>query len=225
MRAIWAIIPIKDLSLAKQRLSGMLSHAERRALGLAMLEDVLEALSKTPGLSGIVLASSDRDACHLARQYGARILPETGAGGLNPAVTHAARLLASENIAGALVLHGDVPLARAEEIARLIAALGPSPAIAMAPDAAHDGTNAMIVSPPDLIAFRYGRNSFSTHMDEAANSGVTPQVLDLAGLAFDVDTVDDLFTLAEAPGHTRAQEYLRTLRLNTKMPIASAQAR
>lgn len=225
MRAIWAIIPIKDLSLAKQRLSGLLSLAERRMLGLTMLEDVLEALTKTQGLSGIVLVSSDADACDLARQYGARILSETDNAGLNPAVTRAARLLASETIAGALVLHGDVPLARAEEIDRLIAALGSTPAIAIAPDAAHDGTNAMIVSPPDLIAFRYGRNSFSAHMEEAANSGVTPQVLDLPGLAFDVDTVDDLFTLAAAPGHTRAQEYLRALRLDTRMPIASAQAR
>ncbi|MFZ5913432.1 MAG: 2-phospho-L-lactate guanylyltransferase, partial [Pseudomonadota bacterium] len=40
MRAIWAIVPIKDLSRAKQRLSGLLSETERRALGLAMLEDV-----------------------------------------------------------------------------------------------------------------------------------------------------------------------------------------
>jgi len=224
MRAIWAIIPIKDLSLAKQRLSGLLSDMERRSLGLAMLEDVLEVLGKTRGLNGTLLVSSDSDACHLARQYGARILHETGAGGLNPAVTQAARLLASENIDCALVLHGDLPLARTEEIERLIAALGPSPAIAMAPDSAHDGTNAMLVSPPDLIAFRYGRNSFSAHLDEAENSGVTPQVLDLPGIAFDVDTVDDLFTLTAAPGHTRAQEYLRTLQLDTKMTVASTQA-
>ena len=73
MRAIWAIIPIKDLSLAKQRLSGLLSDMERRSLGLAMLEDVLEVLGKTRGLNGTLLVSSDSDACHLARQYGARI--------------------------------------------------------------------------------------------------------------------------------------------------------
>ncbi len=225
MRAIWAIIPIKDLSLAKQRLSGLLQDLERRALGLAMLEDVLEALTHARGLSGILLVSSDPDACDLARRYGARIIPETGAAGLNPAVSHAARILADENVAAALVLHGDVPLARSEEIERLICEFQSAPAIAIAPDAAHDGTNAMLVSPPDLVKFRYGRNSFSAHLQEAANNGVTPHIKDLPGLAFDVDTVDDLFTLAAAPGHTRAQKYLRALRLENRMQIASAQAR
>lgn len=225
MPAIWAIIPIKDLTLAKQRLSSLLGHTERRALGLAMLEDLLEVLSKTGGLNGIMLVSSDSDACDLARRYGARILPETDNAGLNPAVTQAARLLASENIACALVLHGDLPLARAEEIERLIATFRSAPAISIAPDSIQDGTNAMLISPPDLIAFRYGRNSFSAHMDEAAKCGVTAQVLDLPGLAFDIDTVDDLFTLAAAPGHTRAQHFLRTLHLDTKMSVASAQAR
>ncbi len=225
MRAIWAIIPVKDLSHAKQRLSGLLRSAERRALGLAMLEDVLAALGKTQGLSGIMLVSSDTDACDLARSAGARILAENGSGGLNPAVTSAARLLAREGVTGTLVLHGDIPLATPEEVERLIAALGPSPAIAIAPDAAHGGTNAMVVCPPDLIAFRYGQDSFSAHMEEAANSGVTPQVLDLPGLAFDVDTGDDLFSLAAAPGNTRAQAFLRGLHLDARMPIASAHAR
>lgn len=225
MRAIWAIIPVKQLSHAKQRLSAVLGLGERRALGLAMLEDLLDALRKTKGLSGTVIVSSDADACDLARRYGARIFPETGTGGLNPAVTHAARLLAGEAAAGALVLHGDLPLARAEEIEQLIAASASTPALALAPDGAHDGTNALLACPPDLIAFRYGSESFTAHLEEAARSGVTPQVLELPGLAFDVDNVDDLFTLAAAPGRTRAQEYLRSLHLDARMPIASAQTR
>lgn len=224
MRTIWAIIPIKDLTLAKQRLSGLLRSAERQALGLAMLEDVLTALGKAQGLSGTLLVSSDADACDLARHYGARVLAETGSGGLNAAVTHAAQVLASEGVAGAFVLHGDIPLAGPDEVEQLLAALGAAPAIAIAPDGARSGTNAMVVSPPDLIAFRYGRESFSAHLEEAANNGVTPQVLDLPGLAFDVDEVDDLFTLVSAPGNTRAQEFLRGLALDARLPTASAHA-
>ena len=216
MRAIWAIIPIKDLIQAKQRLSGLLSGPERRALGLAMLEDVLGALTKAQGLGGIMLVSSDADACDLARRYGARILSETGSDGLNPAVTRAARLLASEGVAGVLVLHGDIPLAKAAEVDQLLAALGPAHAIAIAPDSADSGTNAMAVCPPDLIAFRYGRDSFSAHLQEAAAKGITPQILDLPSLAFDVDGPDDLLKLAAAADGARSQEYLRGLHLESR---------
>lgn len=225
MRAIWAIIPIKDLSQAKQRLSGLLSGEERRALGLAMLEDVLTALSRTKGLSGILLVSSDSKACELAARYGARLLPDTETQGLNPAVSTAAGLLASEGATGALVLHGDIPMAAPEEIEALLQAVLPAPAIVIAPDSAHDGTNAMLVSPPDLIPFRYGVNSFSAHMQEAAKCGVTPRVLDLPGMAFDVDTLDDLVSLAAAPQTSRAQQVLRALHLEARLPAASTPAR
>ena len=225
MRAIWAIIPIKDLSQAKQRLSSMLSGEERRALGLAMLEDVLVALAHAKGLSGILLVSSDAKACELAARYGARLLPDTETKGLNPAVSAAARLLASEGVAGALVLHGDIPMATSDEIEALMAALPPAPAMAIAPDSAQDGTNAMLVSPPDLIPFRYGGNSFSAHLQEAAKCGVAPRVLDLPGLAFDVDTLNDLISLTAAPQASRAQQVLRALHLETRLPAASTPAR
>jgi 2-phospho-L-lactate/phosphoenolpyruvate guanylyltransferase len=225
MRAIWAIIPIKDLSGAKQRLSGLLSAEERRALGLAMLEDVLSALSRAKGLSGILLVSSDAQACDMAARYGARILADTASPGLNPAVSAAARLLASEGVAAALVLHGDIPLAAPGEIEALLEALDPAPAIAIAPDSAHSGTNAMLLCPPDLIPFRYGVNSFQAHLQEAAKCGITARVLDLPGLAFDVDTQNDLISLAAAAQASRAQHLLRGLRLETRIPANPAQAR
>ena len=40
-RSLWAVVPVKDLQHAKQRLAGVLDAAERRALFAAMLEDVL----------------------------------------------------------------------------------------------------------------------------------------------------------------------------------------
>ena len=45
MQPIWAIVPVKNLARAKQRLAGLLDAVERQRLGLAMLEDVLKALA------------------------------------------------------------------------------------------------------------------------------------------------------------------------------------
>lgn len=216
MRAIWAIVPIKDLSRAKQRLSGLLNGAERRALGLAMLEDVLSALRLSRALSGILVVTGDQDAEKLARGMGARILAEPDAPGLNPAVTSAAGLLARENIGGVCIVHGDAPLMKPEEIDRLAHALGAAPAMAIAPDAAGGGSNGLALSPPDLIPFHYGASSFQAHLREAAARGITPQILQLSGLAFDIDAPDQLFTLAAAEGVTRSQEFLRSLHLESR---------
>jgi 2-phospho-L-lactate guanylyltransferase (CobY/MobA/RfbA family) len=46
---IWAVVPVKDTTAAKQRLSSAVPAALRQALALAMLEDVLAALAKASG--------------------------------------------------------------------------------------------------------------------------------------------------------------------------------
>ena len=52
MRAIWAVVPVKDTRSAKQRLATALPQAKRSALALAMLEDVLDALARA-GIDGV----------------------------------------------------------------------------------------------------------------------------------------------------------------------------
>jgi len=48
MSDIWAIIPVKEFSGAKHRLSGLLSPPERRLLADTMLTDMLDAVSGAP---------------------------------------------------------------------------------------------------------------------------------------------------------------------------------
>jgi 2-phospho-L-lactate guanylyltransferase (CobY/MobA/RfbA family) len=52
-----AVVPFKDLDAAKARLSDRLARSERRALVLAMLDDVLGALSRVPELSGVLVVT------------------------------------------------------------------------------------------------------------------------------------------------------------------------
>jgi 2-phospho-L-lactate guanylyltransferase len=48
---IWAVVPVKDIRDAKQRLASVLAPHERAALFRAMLHDVLSALSGAEGLA------------------------------------------------------------------------------------------------------------------------------------------------------------------------------
>lgn len=222
MQPIWAIVPVKNLRSAKQRLAGLLDAIERQRLGLAMLEDVLKALAGAKTLSGVVLVSSDPEACKLARTFNARILAEGEEPGLNPAVTRAANILAGEGIERVMILHGDAPLSTSNEIEQLISALDPGPAMTIAPDRVKRGSNAIAISPPNAIAFRYGLDSFAVHLHEAQLAGITPRVLSLPGIAFDIDAPEDLFALAEAEGGTSSQKFLRDLNLHDRSRIASA---
>ena len=52
-RTIWALVPVKDLRDAKQRLADVLDADERRALFRAMLEDVLAVLAACRSLAGV----------------------------------------------------------------------------------------------------------------------------------------------------------------------------
>ncbi|HLJ06172.1 MAG TPA: hypothetical protein VKT26_07865, partial [Acetobacteraceae bacterium] len=70
---VWAAVPVKEFTGAKQRLAALLSPAQREALAVAMLEDVLSALADAP-LGGIMVNTVDPRATELARRYGARVV-------------------------------------------------------------------------------------------------------------------------------------------------------
>jgi 2-phospho-L-lactate guanylyltransferase len=204
---------MKALALAKQRLAPDVAPALRRALAVAMLEDVLVALGNTPGIDGVLVATSDPDVAAIARRHGALPTPEDADAGLNAAVAAAGRRLAREALGreppGAmLVLPGDVPGVLPGEIAAIIAAHRDGAAAVVVP--AHDGrgTNALLVAPPDAIAFAYGADSFAAHCAAARDAGLAPRVLDLPGLALDCDFPADLARFAARPGDTATHRLL-----------------
>jgi len=205
---LWAIVPIKELVRAKERLASVLSSELRRALMLAMLEDVLAAITETPKLAGLAVVTVDPAARPLAISYGARVI-ETGArDGHTGAVAAAARLLSAEGHPGILTLPGDVPLVTAAEITQLLAAHRPVPAFTIAPSCDERGSNAIICSPPDAVPLRFGEDSFVPHLHAAEGRGIRPTVLRLPGIALDVDTPDDLAAFAGVPSATRAYRLL-----------------
>ena len=75
---LWAVVPVKERASAKERLAPMLRPEVRQALALAMLEDVLAALTATPGIAGLLVVTVDAEAGRLAASYGARLI-EAGA--------------------------------------------------------------------------------------------------------------------------------------------------
>ena len=69
----WAIIPVKTLERAKQRLAPVLPAQVRRELVLAMLQSVLAAAAAAKGLSRILVVTPDQTVAALAPAKGAEV--------------------------------------------------------------------------------------------------------------------------------------------------------
>src|SRR6266851_2701645 len=57
------------------------------------------------------------------------------------------------------------------------------------------GPNAILRVPPTAISTRFGGRSFQDHVSAAADAEVSWSSIDLPGLAFDIDTIDDVHEL------------------------------
>ena len=205
---VHAVVPVKDLDGAKQRLAGVLDRPARAALFRVMLEDVLEALSGVAALAGIMLVTRDPEAVALAGRYGAECLIEPENRGHTAAVEFAARALAGRGARALLQVPGDVPRVTSAEIEAVIAAHAAAPAVTIAPSRDHLGSNAVLCSPPDVFPFRFGEDSFHPHLAAARAIGIEPAVVERPGIGLDVDTPDDLEAFLASPSDTRAYRYL-----------------
>ncbi len=191
-----AILPIKSFSQAKQRLREELGAADRRALVDAMFSDVLVALRRTGSLEGIVVVSGDRVAQRIAGGYGAAII-EDDERGHNQAATSGIRAALEDGMERVLLVPGDCPLLDPKELEQLLAHAAGERSALIVPDRHGTGTNALLLSPPDVLAPSFGPDSCQRHMADAGAAGVPAEVVELPSLALDVDTPDDLDALHE----------------------------
>jgi 2-phospho-L-lactate/phosphoenolpyruvate guanylyltransferase len=196
-RATWAILPVKALALAKQRLAPVLPPAARRELVLRMFERVLAAVAAVDRLGPILVVTPDPSVADLAEAQGALVLREARAGGLNAAVRRGLARAAANGAARALVLPADVPLVAPCELNALLgnAAAGGGARTSLVPAADGEGTNAMLLDPPTALAPAFGPGSYVRHLAQALARRLDVEVLHLPGLAADIDRPVDLARL------------------------------
>ncbi|RRR69215.1 MAG: 2-phospho-L-lactate guanylyltransferase [Candidatus Viridilinea halotolerans] len=189
---IHAIVPVKLLPQAKSRLAPVLPPAGRRALVLEMLGRVLQSLQH-PALTNVWLLSADPTVLAAGQHWGARPLYDH-ATGLNGALEEARATLWAAGAKGLLVVPADVPLITSADVAALVAALAQGCDLALVPDAAGRGTNALALRHQPLeIPFCFGPDSAHQHLAAAAARGLRTQRLALPNLALDIDLPVNLY--------------------------------
>jgi 2-phospho-L-lactate guanylyltransferase len=190
--SLTAIVPVKPFAEAKTRLRRVLSDEERCALARAMLARTLSVIGRVGEIRQTLVVSRDPQALEEARGLGARPLLETGAGDLNAALREASEEAVREGADAILVIPADLPLLTLEDVRALVDLRSRPPVIVVAPDRLKRGTNALLLSPPALIEYSFGDESFGRHVAQAEASGARLEICESPGLRLDVDGPDDL---------------------------------
>jgi 2-phospho-L-lactate guanylyltransferase len=208
---IWAVLPVKALADAKQRLAPLLTPAERQALARVCIAEVMDALAVTRSLAGVLVVTLDPWAKAEALQRGARVTEDGARDGHTGSVRAGIAVLAAEGQRGMLAVPGDIPAATAAEFESVLAAHPPrGPGFTIAP--AHDalGSNAVLCTPPDAVPLRFGEDSYRPHLAAARRHGIEPGVVHLPGIALDIDHPADLRAFLDLPqaAATRTRAFL-----------------
>jgi 2-phospho-L-lactate guanylyltransferase len=189
---LWAIIPVKPLRRGKSRLSSVLSLEARTALNHYLLSNTLEILASVPEIEYTLVVSRDPEALTIAREYGARTVQEQGSPQLNTALTRATMVALSHSVQGVLIVPADLPLLTGDDIHEVVSRGVNPPVVVITPDRHHQGTNALLISPPGLIQYEYGPGSFQKHCSQAEKTGARLEVCERGSVALDIDFPEDL---------------------------------
>ncbi|MGO8794917.1 MAG: 2-phospho-L-lactate guanylyltransferase [Candidatus Sulfotelmatobacter sp.] len=201
------LIPVKNLSAAKQRLGTLLDQSSRTKLAQAMLHDVVSVVAAWPNRPPCALVTGDPFAIDLAKKYAFEIILDPVNPGETGAIAMATEICVARGIDFTLVIPADIPLIQASELEQILVH-APTEGSVLAPAGDGRGTNAAFRRPANLFPLRFGNDSFKPHLAAAQATGKPCVVLQLPSIAVDVDNPEDLRQLLKHPGETRAQQLL-----------------
>jgi len=204
------LLPVKDFSDAKQRLASSMDAEARRGLARAMLADVLSALARARSPQRVIAFTAADEVSRMARSFGFEVAFEDAVDGHSAAVNRMVEELSSSS-SRILSIAADLPRLASSEIDFALDAA--SEPITLIPSRDWTGTNGVVFIPPARIAMEYGEGSFRRHLSKASAAGLRSDVMSLPGIAFDIDTPEDVKAFMEDPSkNSETWRYLCTRR-------------
>jgi 2-phospho-L-lactate guanylyltransferase len=213
----WAVVPVKPFQLAKQRLATVLDEGERIDLARVMLEDVLSALDAcSDRITGVIVVTADEGASAIARRHDAIVFSESGAIGMNVALSLVVDHLARRSGTGMIVVPADLPHISPGDIEAMIDLIRRAPSVALV-RANDGGTNLLACRPAAAIAPTFGPDSFNAHCVAATRSGITPTVRFAPHLQLDIDRPEDLVAFMARESSTRTHVHLLKRKIKQRL--------
>ncbi len=198
MNRVYAVVVARAGDHAKSRLSGTLGPAERSHLVLDMLRDVLAVCAASPDVHGVI-AVADAAA---ATAIKSGVLVQDPGTDMNAAALAGIQAACQRGARTVIVLPADIPRVTTDDLRRLLEAAGDySRAVVLGASHDGEGTNALLLRPPNAIVPSFGPPSLDRHARLAEAAGCHTVILSHLGLALDIDTPADLALLRSALRH------------------------
>ncbi len=215
---VFVIIPVKRLDNAKSRLSSLLTDDERKQFCLKMLEDVLRTVKSTKRPHETVVVSKDPMVSEIAKIFDVAYLKERKRG-LNKTVSEIVDWCVERGATSVLVLPADIPLVVPTDLNKILS-LGEEASMVISPSRNGKGTNALLLTPPNVSPTFYGPRSFQRHIKEATKLKISFRRYRSPRIALDIDTTGDLtYFISLKAKKTSAYEVLEKIGVTNKLEV------
>lgn len=200
------IIPVKKFEAAKSRLGSLFSKSERKQIAQYMLEDVLQTITSMRERPVSVVVSNDISVKRISEKYNVNYVKETK-NELNGAVSEAIKWCLKRRANSVLIIPSDIPLVQPKDLEKIFS-LKEDKSIVIVCSKDGEGTNALLLTPPKVIATFYGQNSFQQHLAIASKLNVKRHICRMSNIEFDLDTETDLKQFMSNPSETKTYKEL-----------------
>ncbi len=220
MRGI-LLIPVKNLSGAKQRLAPALDQAHRSELAEAMLRDVLTAAVCVKNRIDAALVTGDAHAKALADEFGCQVIEDLRNESETAAIEMATACCQAQGYDTTIVVPGDIPLITGDELNRVLDA-APEEGAVFVPAYDRRGSNCILRRPAAIIPLCFGNDSFLPHCEAMRKTGKQLVILEMHGVGLDIDNPHELEMLVDREGDTNAQRLLRSWGIASRSGLSAA---
>jgi 2-phospho-L-lactate guanylyltransferase len=203
------LVPVKNLTNAKQRLAEALDQAQRSQLAEAMLRDVMSAAAGVTDRLDVFLVTGDSRAQVMAAEFGFGVIEDTRNESETAAIEMATVWCERHGFDTTVVVPGDIPLITGAELHHVLDATLDEGAV-FVPAYDRRGSNCILRRPASIIPLRFGNDSFLPHCEAMKKTGKPLVILEMPGIGLDIDNPHELELLVQRAGDTHAQRLLRS---------------
>jgi 2-phospho-L-lactate guanylyltransferase len=194
---LWALVPVKALGEAKHRLKICLGE-DREGFTVAMLGDVLAALSESKEIQHIAVVTDDPRVAAITRQGGLNLVTDDESKGMNNALEmgrDAIRRMGGQRM---VIVPADIPLLTGPETDRVVLEVQDQRQAqgdhitGIVPSKDRGGTNFLCIDTQPSFSLMYGPGSYVRHSEYALEHGCRCVTLDSPPISLDIDEKKDL---------------------------------
>ena len=173
----------------------MFSEAELEELNRELFEGTFTKLQETSEIDKILVVSREENALDWCTSHGGIALLEDNPSSLNSAIAKAQIYVGNAGGGRILILPSDLPLMTPKDLGKLINLSNGEKKLVVVPDHYQSGTNALLISDPDLIQPCFGFGSFRKHTRQALEKNAELVVYLNENIQWDLDTSLELYRI------------------------------